>query len=75
MAIKKNRIMNGMEWNNDIHTLKDDVRNNNEIQLVVVEKGDERNVKINKTCYSMCMCVKFMNEGIIWRRFLFKRIC
>ena len=35
----------GMEWNNDIHTLKTTLRNNNnEIQLVV-EKGDERKCK------------------------------
>ena len=55
---------NGMEWNGmawngiTISTLsQDDVRNNNEIQLVVVEKGDERNVKINKMCYSMYVWV------------------
>ena len=50
-----------MAWNGiTISTLsQDDVRNNNEIQLVVVEKGDGRNVKINKMCYSMYGCKNY----------------
>ena len=47
-----------MEWNNDIHTLKTTYETNNEIQLVE-EKGDERNVRINKMCYSMYGCKNY----------------